>query len=161
MPSPSAIDELHALLDTSDSSASCSPAPLASCLELEPPPSFSLSQEVAEALYVAAEAKAVLEDAKQRLEQATAALDALVEAGLLPEKGLPIVSGYTLYRQEGRPSWTYPAAIKLLEEQLKKRKQLAEQLGEASQKRGSPFWTIKEATPLKPDSPLLRNQEQR
>jgi excinuclease ABC subunit A len=39
-------------------------------------------------------------------------------------------------------------------------KQLAEQLGEASQKRGSPFWTIKEATPLKPGSPLLPNQEQ-
>ena len=158
MPSPSAINELHALLDTSDSSASCSPAPLASCLELEPPPSSSLSQEVAEALYVAAEAKAVLEDAKQRLEQATAALDALVEAGLLPEKGLPIVSGYTLYRQEGRPSWTYPAAIKVLEAQLKKRKQLAEQLGEATQKRSRPFCTIKEATPLQSSSPMLQEQ---
>jgi len=105
-------------------------------------------------------AKAVLEHAKAELTKATAALDALVEAGVLPEKGLPVVSGYTLYRQEGRPSWSYPPAVKELEAQLKKRKQLAEQLGEATQKRGDPFWTIKEATPLKPDSPLLRNQEQ-
>ncbi|MGL6133508.1 MAG: hypothetical protein ACRC1L_04885, partial [Prochlorococcaceae cyanobacterium] len=129
---PAAIAELHDLLDTSDNSASCSPAPLDSSLEPESPQPFSLSQNAAEALYAAAEAKAVLEHAKAQLAQATAALDALVDSGVLPEKGLPIVSGYSIYRQEGRASWTYPATVKELEAQLKKRKQLAEQLGEAT-----------------------------
>lgn len=159
MSSPSAVAALRDLLDTSDSSPCCSPAALDSSLESESPQPFSLSQEAAEALLAAAEAKAVLEHAKAQLAQATAALDALVEAGVLPEKGLPIVSGYTLYRQEGRPSWTYPAAIKELETQLKKRKQLAEQLGEAVQKRGDPFWTIKEATPLKSEAPRTRSRK--
>ncbi len=117
------------------------------------PPSFTLSQEVAEALYAAVEAKASLEAAKEHYAQATEALDVLVAAGLLPENNLPVVSGHTLYRQEGRVSWTYPESIKVLEAQVKKRKQLAEQLGEATQKRGEPFWTIKAASPL-------RNQEQ-
>ena len=158
MSSPSAVAALRDLLDTSDSSPSCSPAPADSSPASEPPQPFSLSQEAAEALHAAAEAKAVLEHAKAQLAQATTALDALVEAGLLPEKGLPVVSGYTLYRQEGRPSWTYPAAIKVLEEQLRKRKQLAEQLGEATQKRGDPFWTIKEASPLKSEAPRTRSR---
>jgi hypothetical protein len=161
MPSPSAVAALRDLLDTSDSSPSCSPAPADSSPASEPPQPFSLSQEAAEALHAAAEAKASLEHAKQQLAHATEALDALVEAGVLPEKGLPVVSGYTLYRQEGRPSWTYPAAIKVLEEQLKKRKQLAEQLGEATQKRSDPFWTIKEATPLHNELPRSRSRRSR
>jgi hypothetical protein len=105
-----------------------------------------LSQEVADALYAAAEAKEALLAAQAQLGRATEALDRLVETGRLPETGLPAVSGYLIYRQEGRLSWQYPHSIKELETALKKRKQLAEQLGEASQKRGQPFWTIKAAT---------------
>lgn len=104
---------------------------------------FSLSQQVADALYTAAEAKAALLSAQENLSRATDALDRLVEEGLLPEKNLPTVCGFLIYRQEGRVSWQYPPGIKQLEADLKKRRQLAEQLGEATQKRGTPFWTIK------------------
>jgi len=107
---------------------------------------FSLTQEVADALYAAAEAKEDLITAQERLSRATEGLDLLVAAGLLPERGLPTVSGFVIYRQEGRVSWSYPEAIKVLEAAVKKRRQLAEQLGEATQKRGNPFWTIKPAT---------------
>ena len=118
--------------------ASCSAAPSAS---------FSFTQEVADALYAAAAAKAALQAAQDTLSQATTALDLLVEAGVLPEKNLPTFYGFLIYRTEGRLSWTYPQAIKELEANLKKRKQLAEQLGEATQKRGNPFWTIKATDP--------------
>lgn len=134
--------------DTSTSSPSVGLDPLASSSALEWPSSFSLTQQAAEALWAAVEAKASLEAMRQRLAEATARLDALVELGALPEKNLPTVGGFCLYRQEGRVSWSYPASIKELEGQLKKRKQLAEQLGEATQKRGDPFWTIKPAEPL-------------
>jgi len=130
---------------SSISSLSCSQAPLELCSASPSPQSFSLSQEAADALLIAVDAKAALEAAKEHLVQATAVLDQLVEAGLLIERNLPVVSGYTVYRQEGRASWSYPDSIKQLEAQLKKRKQLAEQLGDATQKRGQPFWTIKEA----------------
>ena len=130
---------------SSISSLSCSQAPLELCSASPSPQSFSLSQEAADALLIAVDAKAALEAAKENLAQATAVLDQLVEAGLLIERNLPVVSGYTVYRQEGRASWSYPDSIKQLEAQLKKRKQLAEQLGDATQKRGQPFWTIKES----------------
>lgn len=130
---------------SSISSLSCSQAPLELCSASPSPQSFSLSQEAADALLIAVDAKAALEAAKEHLAQATAVLDQLVEAGLLIERNLPVVSGYTVYRQEGRASWSYPDSIKQLEAQLKKRKQLAEQLGDATQKRGQPFWTIKES----------------
>ena len=130
---------------SSISSLSCSQAPLELCSASPSPLSFSLSQEAADALLIAVDAKAALEAAKENLAQATAVLDQLVEAGLLIERNLPVVSGYTVYRQEGRASWSYPDSIKQLEAQLKKRKQLAEQLGDATQKRGQPFWTIKES----------------
>ena len=81
------------------------------------------------------DAKAALDAAKDCLARATAVLDQLVAAGLLIERNLPVVAGFTIYRQEGRASWSYPDSIK----------QLAEQLGEATQKRGQPFWTIKES----------------
>lgn len=149
MASPAAdTTALSALPGSSVSSAVCSAAPPASCLEAASPAPYSLSQQTAEHLYAAVEAKAVLEAAKEGYEQALASLDALVDAGALPEKGLPVVNGMTLYRQEGRISWSYPDSIKELEAQVKKRKQLAEQLGEATQKRGKPFWTIKPAEPL-------------
>ena len=156
MSSPSGIAELRELLDTPDSlnwpepSPSCSSAHAASFSEPESAQPFALSQEVAEALYTATEAKAALEFAKAQLACALEALDDLVEAGALAEKGLPIVNGFTVYRQEGRPSWSYPPAIKQLEAQLKEQKALAEQLGEAVQKRNAPFWTIKEASALRP-----------
>lgn len=159
MSSSSASDALRDLLEPSASSPSSLPVPPASCSASALPQSFVFTQEAAEALHAAAEAKAVLDDARRRLEQATAVLDELVATGLLPEKGLPVVSGYALYRQEGRASWTYPPAIQELEAQLRKRKQLAEQLGEASQKRGSPFWTIKEASPLRAEAPLPAGPE--
>ena len=130
---------------SSISSLSCSQAPLELCSASPSPQSFSLSQEAADALLIAVDAKAALEAAKENLAQATAVLDQLVEAGLLIERNLPVVSGYTVYRQEGRASWSYPDSIKQLEAQLKKRKQLAEQLGDATQRRGQPFWTIKES----------------
>ena len=130
---------------SSISSLSCSQAPLELCSASPSPQSFSLSQEAADALLIAVDAKAALEAAKENLAQATAVLDQLVEAGLLIERNLPVVSGYTVYRQEGRASWSSPDSIKQLEAQLKKRKQLAEQLGDATQKRGQPFWTIKES----------------
>lgn len=127
------------------SSLSCSLAPQELCSVSPLPQSFSLSQEAADALLSAVEAKAALDAAKDCLARATAVLDQLVAAGLLIERNLPVVAGFTIYRQEGRASWSYPDSIKQLEVQLKKRKQLAEQLGEATQKRGQPFWTIKEA----------------
>lgn len=136
VPSPAASAAPHS------SYSSPSPEAPAFC-SAAPPSSFSLTQEVADALYAAAEAKEALLAAQDNLERATQALDFLVETGVLPEKGLPAVSGFSIYRQEGRVSWSYPAGIKELEAALKKRKQLAEQLGEASQKRGNPFWTIK------------------
>lgn len=127
------------------SSLSCSLAPQELCSVSPLPQSFSLSQEAADALLSAVDAKAALDAAKDCLARATAVLDQLVTAGLLIERNLPVVSGFTIYRQEGRASWSYPDSIKQLEVQLKKRKQLAEQLGEATQKRGQPFWTIKES----------------
>ena len=126
------------------SSLSCSLAPQELCSVSPLPQSFSLSQEAADALLSAVDAKAALDAAKDCLARATAVLDQLVAAGLLIERNLPVVAGFTIYRQEGRASWSYPDSIKQLEVQLKKRKQLAEQLGEATQKRGQPFWTIKE-----------------
>jgi hypothetical protein len=130
---------------SSISSLSCSQAPLELCSASPSPLSFSLSQEAADALLSAVDAKAALDAAKDCLARATAVLDQLVAAGLLIERNLPVVAGFTIYRQEGRASWSYPDSIKQLEVQLKKRKQLAEQLGEATQKRGQPFWTIKES----------------
>ena len=127
------------------SSISCSLAPQELCSVSPLPQSFSLSQEAADALLSAVDAKAALDAAKDCLARATAVLDQLVAAGLLIERNLPVVAGFTIYRQEGRASWSYPDSIKQLEVQLKKRKQLAEQLGEATQKRGQPFWTIKES----------------
>jgi hypothetical protein len=127
------------------SSLSCSLAPQELCSVSPLPQSFSLSQEAADALLSAVDAKAALDAAKDCLARATAVLDQLVAAGLLIERNLPVVAGFTIYRQEGRASWSYPDSIKQLEVQLKKRKQLAEQLGEATQKRGQPFWTIKES----------------
>jgi hypothetical protein len=127
------------------SSLSCSLAPQELCSVSPLPQSFSLSQEAADALLSAVDAKAALDAAKDCLARATAVLDQLVAAGILIERNLPVVSGFTIYRQEGRASWSYPDSIKQLEVQLKKRKQLAEQLGEATQKRGQPFWTIKES----------------
>ena len=127
------------------SSLSCSLAPQELCSVSPLPQSFSLSQEAADALLSAVDAKAALDAAKDCLARATAVLDQLVAVGLLIERNLPVVSGFTIYRQEGRASWSYPDSIKQLEVQLKKRKQLAEQLGEATQKRGQPFWTIKES----------------
>ena len=127
------------------SSLSCSLAPQELCSVSPLPQSFSLSQEAADALLSAVDAKAALDAAKDCLARATAVLDQLVAAGLLIERNLPVVAGFTIYRQDGRASWSYPDSIKQLEVQLKKRKQLAEQLGEATQKRGQPFWTIKES----------------
>jgi len=161
MASPSALAELRDLLDPSDCSPSSPPPAQAESLASESAPPFAVSQEAAEALFSAADAKAVLLQAQQALAAATARLDELVDAGLLPTKGLPTVGGMAIYRQEGRVSWKYPAAIKELEAHLKKRKQLAEQLGEATQSRGEPFWTIKEATPLAPDTDQLATLTQR
>ena len=105
MPATAPLAPTAALPSTPCSS---SPQALVSLPVAEPCSSFSLSQEVADALYAAAEAKEALIAAQDNLSRATEALDQLVEAGVLPEKGLPTVSGFVIYRQEGRVSWSYP-----------------------------------------------------
>jgi hypothetical protein len=105
----------------------------------------SWCQQAVEALYAAVDAKQALVSAEQLYRQALEQLDALVEQGLLGTENLPLVHGFVVYRQPGRTSWSYPESIKQLEAQVKQQKRLCEQLGEASQKQGSPFWTIKEA----------------
>jgi hypothetical protein len=122
----------------------CSAAsPLPTCSALPAAPSLSLSAATAEALHTVASAKASCLKAQAELAAALADLDQLVSSGQLPVSGLPLVQGFLIYRQEGRLSWQYPEAIQLLEGNLKKRKQLAEQLGEAQSQRGEPYWTIK------------------
>ena len=122
----------------------CSAAsPLPSCSALPAAPSSPLSPATAEALHAAARAKASCLKAQADLSTALEVLDQLVAYGQLAVSGLPVVLGFQIYRQEGRISWQYPEAIQLLEGNLKKRKQLAEQLGEAHSQRGEPYWTIK------------------
>ena len=122
----------------------CSAAsPLPSCSALPAAPSSPLSPATVEALHAAARAKASCLKAQAELSCALSVLDQLVAEGQLAVTGLPVVLGLQIYRQEGRLSWQYPEAIQLLEGNLKKRKQLAEQLGEAHSQRGEPYWTIK------------------
>jgi len=122
----------------------CSAAsPLPSCSALPAAASSPLSPATVEALHAAASAKASCLRAQAELSSALAVLDHLVAEGQLAVTGLPVVLGFQVYRQEGRLSWQYPEAIQLLEGNLKKRKQLAEQLGEAHSQRGEPYWTIK------------------
>jgi len=122
----------------------CSAAsPLPSCSALPAAASSPLSPATVEALQAAARAKASCLKAQAELRCALGVLDELVAAGQLAVSGLPVVLGFQVYRQEGRLSWQYPEAIQLLEGTLKKRKQLAEQLGEAHSQRGEPYWTIK------------------
>jgi hypothetical protein len=122
----------------------CSAAsPLPSCSALPAAASSPLSPATVEALHAAARAKASCLKAQAELSSALAVLDQLVAEGQLAVTGLPVVLGFQVYRQEGRLSWQYPEAIQLLEGTLKKRKQLAEQLGEAHSQRGEPYWTIK------------------
>ena len=122
----------------------CSAAsPLPSCSALPAAPSSPLSPATAEALHAAARAKDSCLKAQADLSTALAVLDQLVAEGQLAVSGLPVVLGFQIYRQEGRLSWQYPEAIQLLEGNWKKRKQLAEQLGEAHSQRGEPYWTIK------------------
>jgi len=122
----------------------CSSAsPLPSCSALPAAASSPLSPATVEALQAAARAKASCLKAQAELSSALAVLDQLVAEGQLAVTGLPVVLGFQVYRQEGRHSWQYPEAIQLLEGNLKKRKQLAEQLGEAQSQRGEPYWTIK------------------
>ena len=122
----------------------CSAAsPLPSCSALPAAASSPLSPATVEALQAAARAKASCLKAQAELSSALAVLDQLVAEGQLAVTGLPVVLGFQVDRQEGRLSWQYPEAIQLLEGNLKKRKQLAEQLGEAHSQRGEPYWTIK------------------
>ena len=122
----------------------CSAAsPLPTCSALPAAASSPLSPVTAEALHAAACAKASCLTAQAELSCALAVLDQLVAEGQLAVTGLPVVLGFQIYRQDGRLSWQYPEAIQLLEANLKKRKQLAEQLGEAHSQRGEPYWTIK------------------
>ena len=122
----------------------CSAAsPLPTCSALPAAASSPLSPATAEALHAAARAKASCLKAQADLSTALAVLDQLVAEGQLAVSGLPVVLGFQIYRQDGRLSWQYPEAIQLLEGTLKKRKQLAEQLGEAHSQRGEPYWTIK------------------
>ena len=122
----------------------CSAAsPLPSCSALPAAASSPLSRATVEALHAAARAKDSCLKAQAELSTALEVLDQLVAEGQLAVSGLPVVLGFQIYRQEGRLSWQYPEAIQLLEGTLKKRKQLAEQLGEAHSQRGEPYWTIK------------------
>jgi hypothetical protein len=107
-------------------------------------PTSPLSSAALEALHQAADSKLLLLRAEDTYRRALAQLDALVSSGELPTVDLPPIHGMTIYRSDGRLSWTYPASIRQLEQQLKQQKKLCEQLGEASCRQGAPFWTIKD-----------------
>lgn len=104
-----------------------------------------LSSAALEALHHAAESKLLLQRAEDSYRRSLSRLDELVSSGELPTADLPSIQGMTIYRSEGRLSWSYPASIRQLEQQLKQQKKLCEQLGEASCKQGAPFWTIKDS----------------
>lgn len=103
-----------------------------------------LSSAALDALHHAADSKLLLQRAEDTYRKALARLDELVDSGELPTVDLPTIHGMTIYRSDGRLSWTYPASIRQLEQQLKQQKKLCEQLGEASARQGAPFWTIKD-----------------
>ena len=50
---------------------------------------------------------------------------------------------WSLTYSEGRRSWSYPPAVKALEDGLKAAKKLAEANGSATPKTGEPFWTVR------------------
>ena len=50
---------------------------------------------------------------------------------------------WSLTYSEGRRSWSYPPAVKALEDGLKAAKKLAEANGSATPKTGAPFWTVR------------------
>jgi len=104
-----------------------------------------ICQVAVEALFAVTDARLALLHAEAIYKQGLARLDELVEQGLLATENLPAVNGFTIYRQQGRTSWSYPDSIRQLEAHVKQQKKLCEQLGEASQKQGNPFWTVKEA----------------
>ena len=49
---------------------------------------------------------------------------------------------WSLTYSEGRRTYTYPPAVKALEDGLKAAKRLAEANGSATAKTGAPFWTV-------------------
>lgn len=50
---------------------------------------------------------------------------------------------WSLTYSEGRRTYTYPPAVKALEDGLKAAKKLAEANGSATPKTGAPFWTVR------------------
>ena len=81
---------------------------------------------------------------EQQLEALLLSLSAAMACGQLD----PAFShnDWAFSHSPGRLSYAYPAAVEQLERQLKAAKETAIQQGNASEKRGKPFWTIRPPT---------------
>ena len=78
---------------------------------------------------------------EQQLEALLLSLSAAMASGQLD----PAFShnDWAFSHSPGRLSYAYPAAVEQLERQLKAAKEAAIQQGNATEKRGKPFWTIR------------------
>ena len=81
---------------------------------------------------------------EQQLEPLLESLSAAMASGQLD----PAFShnDWSFSHSAGRLSYAYPAAVEQIERQLKAAKEAAIQQGNATEKRGKPFWTIRPPT---------------
>ncbi len=81
----------------------------------------------------------------KRLEQQLEALLLSLSAAMASGQLDPAFShnDWAFSHSPGRLSYAYPAAVEQLERELKAAKEAAIQQGNASEKRGRPFWTIR------------------
>ena len=84
----------------------------------------------------------------KRLEQQLEALLLSLSAAMASGQLDPAFShnDWAFSHSAGRLSYAYPAAVEQLERKLKAAKEAAIQQGNASEKRGKPFWTIRPPT---------------
>lgn len=84
----------------------------------------------------------------KRLEQQLEALLLSLSAAMASGQLDPAFShnDWAFSHSAGRLSYAYPAAVEQLERQLKAAKEAAIQQGNATEKRGKPFWTIRPPT---------------
>jgi hypothetical protein len=84
----------------------------------------------------------------KRLEQQLEALLLSLSAAMASGQLDPAFShnDWAFSHSPGRLSYAYPAAVEQLERQLKAAKEAAIQQGNATEKRGKPFWTIRPPT---------------
>lgn len=85
--------------------------------------------------------KAQQKQLEQQLEPLLEALSTAMAAGALD----PSFShnDWAFSHSPGRLSYAYPPAVQQLEQQLKTAKEAAIQQGDATEKRGQPYWTIR------------------